>query len=464
MRRWLAVISDLHISEGSLDDFDDELEAHLINFLGWLGGHPEPAELVINGDFLDFVQATPWSGRNLEAFTADGIPLCFSEEQSREKLRNIKAAHEKTFSALANFLARQSGNRLVILPGNHDCDFFWGGVRKDLSSALGLAPNSIQLKFCLQRYYKPHDMPWLHIEHGHQFDKANCFYVSGHERWSEDEPPILKAKDGTPRLYECIGTRFLIKYINSLDARYPYVDNVKPFSRFLRIFGASALTFGWAPLDAAISVTKMLEYLLRTTVSAPNDLLTVKDPSGQSRPHPLVLWVEEASDGERKRVAKVLREHGFELAIPLTLLIERPNELERLINFLADHPQITSNLGQKDPALLGENAGTLTLTESYDANETQDLYIGAIDAAIAGVNTVAMGHTHEPVERLRGFSYFNTGSWTRYYRFSDTEPTRPWAVLRNHSYEDFPYSLQYVLVRPSAEKATVETWAESPNL
>jgi hypothetical protein len=206
----------------------------------------------------------------------------------------------------------------------------------------------------------------------------------------------------------------------------------------------------------------MLGYLLRTTVSAPSDLLTVKDQSGQSRSHPLVSWIEEASDGENTRMANSLREHGFDLSIPLTLLIERPAELERLIDFLADHPELISNLGQKDPALLGSHDGTLTLTKSYDANETQDLYIGAIDAAIGGVKTVVMGHTHQPVKRLKGFSYFNTGSWTRYYRFSDNEPTRPWAVLKDHSYDDFPYSLQYVLVPPDADKATVEIWAESP--
>jgi len=105
------------------------------------------------------------------------------------------------------------------------------------------------------------------IEHGHRYDKVNSFDVNGHERWSAEEPPILKSKDGEERLYECIGTRFLIRYLNGLDARYPFVDNVKPFSRFLKIFGASALTLGWGPLDAAVCVAKMLPYAMRVAVS-----------------------------------------------------------------------------------------------------------------------------------------------------------------------------------------------------
>jgi hypothetical protein len=51
MDRWLAIISDLHIGEGILDDFDRELEEHLIGFLRFLANRPQPCELLINGDF-----------------------------------------------------------------------------------------------------------------------------------------------------------------------------------------------------------------------------------------------------------------------------------------------------------------------------------------------------------------------------------------------------------------------------
>jgi len=460
MQRWLAVISDLHISNGLLDDFDEELQTHLTEFLGWFGGRPEPAELVINGDFLDFVQAAPWSGRALAGATADGIPLCFTEQQSIQKLCNIEIAHAPTFAALKTFLANGK-NRLVILPGNHDPDFFWPRVRTRIAELLGVSLDSGHLQFCLERSYRPKGLNWLLIEHGHRYDKVNSFDVNGHERWSAEEPPILKSKDGEERLYECIGTRFLIRYLNGLDARYPFVDNVKPFSRFLKIFGASALTLGWGPLDAAVCVAKMLPYAMRVAVSNRGDLMGIDAPVSVDESHPLVSWIVEATDTERQELADTLRRNGFDLTMPLDVLATRTEDVGLLAEFLAEHPQLVSDLGEKDPSLLGDQEGTLGLKEAYNVNETEDLYQGAVEAALGEINTVIMGHTHEPFERRgHGLAYFNTGSWTRYYRFQDNEKTRPWHILKQKSYENFPYSLRYALVRPGANIATVEIWPE----
>ena len=55
----LVVISDLHMSAQALDDFDTEIEQKFVLFLSSLKSRPESIELVINGDFLDFVQAPP---------------------------------------------------------------------------------------------------------------------------------------------------------------------------------------------------------------------------------------------------------------------------------------------------------------------------------------------------------------------------------------------------------------------
>jgi UDP-2,3-diacylglucosamine pyrophosphatase LpxH len=133
MGRWLAIISDLHISEGALDDCDEELEDQFVSFLDSLRRSCNPCELIINGDFLDFVQATPWSGGGLEGSTVEGIPLCFTEDQSIEKLKAIAKGHPRIFAAIRTFLT-PCDNRLVVLPGNHDPDFFMaarsGAVRR----------------------------------------------------------------------------------------------------------------------------------------------------------------------------------------------------------------------------------------------------------------------------------------------------------------------------------------------
>jgi UDP-2,3-diacylglucosamine pyrophosphatase LpxH len=461
MDRAIFVISDLHISNGALDDFDEELEGHLASFLTWITRRPEPCELVINGDFLDFVQASPWSGRELESATKDGIALCFSEIQSVAKLEAIGRAHPSVFSGLNTFLSARPENRLVILPGNHDPDFFWPLVREQFAQAVGQAAGSTQLQFCLRRAYRPRGYEWLWIEHGHQFDPVNDFLVEGQECWCPDSAPIFQGVDGRNRLYECTGTRFLIQYLNGLDAHYPYVDNVKPFSRFVRLFGTSALASGWGPLYASVAVTKMLSYLTRTAATRYNDLLSVRAQDGTTLDHALIAWINHASDPDRSKLVKSLRGAGFDLSIPLEMVPQRDDDLARLIDFLAGHPEVIEGIGEKDESLLGENPGTLTLKVGFTADETEELYTGARGiVARNGVTAVIMGHTHEPVSCVKDFTYLNTGCWTRYYRFGDEEPTLSWRILRERSYERFPYHLQYAFMRPDASTVTLETWRE----
>ena len=129
-----VIISDLHVSAGVLDDCDPEIEGHLCRFLE---GLHSGTELVINGDFLDFAQAPPETGSDLESQTSTNTPLCFTEDQSTAKLKAIITAHPAVFKGLGAFLARSSDNRLTILPGNHDPDFFWDRVQKDFREALG---------------------------------------------------------------------------------------------------------------------------------------------------------------------------------------------------------------------------------------------------------------------------------------------------------------------------------------
>jgi hypothetical protein len=419
--------------------------------------------LVINGDFLDFVQAAPWWGRALEGETAEGLPLCFTERQSADKFEAIRRAHPRVFDALGRFLTTNENNLLVVLPGNHDPDFFWPEIRARFAEAVCGRPGSAQIRFWLTNGYRPADRPWIWIEHGHQHDPANAFVVGGEERWTPDKPPIFKSIDGTYRLYECTGTRFMIRYLNALDERYPYVDNVKPFSRFLRIFGASALIPGWAPLDAAIATTMMIGYLTRTAAGRRRDLLGLEILNDDIGSHPLVAWVQRASDNERSGLANDLRARGFVLQVPLEMALERTDDADRLIEFLSEHLDIVADIGEKDLALLGASPGTLTLKTGFTANETEDLYTAARSVAHrTAVTTVVMGHTHEPIERSGAFTFFNTGSWTRYYRFGDKEKTEPWRLLRERSYERFPYLLHYIEVQPGSSSATMKTWLKGP--
>lgn len=457
----LIVISDLHLGEGVLDDFDPELEAHLVAFLDHIGASPNSVELVINGDFLDFAQASPWKGGDLEGRTTAGNPLCFTEEQSLSKFAAIHRAHAPVFHALRGLLARHAGHRIVVLPGNHDVDFFWLTVREAFKVACGESPSSGRILFHLERVYRPAAAPWLWIEHGHQYDRVNAFVVEGEERWSEARPPILYDETGTLRLCECIGTRFLVRFMNHLDSRYPMVDNVKPFSRFLKIFGASILRTGHGPLDAVVALAQMNWYLARTISTRPRDVLSDDDVTTAIGTNPLAAWFERAGAEDRKRLAAALKIVGYANPAGLELAVDRPEDAERMIAALSGRLDLVEGLGVPNSTLLGSAPGTLALGASFFGDETQDLRAGAQQVgAQDGVRAVVMGHTHEPVSDATPVAYYNTGSWTRYYVFEDTEKTRPWHLLERSSYERFPYRLQYMLVKPGADRATMELWKE----
>ncbi len=196
--RSVIVISDLHIGAGELDDFDDDLESCFCDFLVRLSSEDAPVELVINGDFLDFVQANPWEKKELRSVTKDNIPLCYTEDQSVEKLIEIHKSHENVFRAIGDFLGASEQNQLTILPGNHDADFFWKRVRDIFSEKISAAD---QIRFFIEQQYFPPGFPNVCIEHGHQYDPINSFQVGGKACWSEKFPPIFKDVTGKERLY-----------------------------------------------------------------------------------------------------------------------------------------------------------------------------------------------------------------------------------------------------------------------
>jgi hypothetical protein len=237
----------------------------------------------IAGEFfnslLNFAQAEPWQSKDLESSTSDGIPLCFTEEQSLEKLKGIVSAHRAVFDGLARLASAKANHQVVILPGNHDADFFWDLVRAKFMHVVsgGDRETAQRVRFHLQRAHRPEDFPRVWIEHRHQYDDCNKFMIAGTERWANEAKPILADKKGVPRLLECVGARFLIKFMNALDADYPFVDNVKPFSKFVKMFLASSVSRGFGPIKAAIAYWRFLKFFASTLGKSPKDLLSTGD-------------------------------------------------------------------------------------------------------------------------------------------------------------------------------------------
>jgi hypothetical protein len=362
----------------------------------------EPTELVINGDFLDFVQAEPWQSKEFESQTSDGVPLCFAEEHSVEKLRGIFKAHSAAFEALRKLLNSHALHRVTILPGNHDADFFWPAVRRELQRyvANGKTEISRKLRFHLEQKYKPSAFRDLWIEHGHQRDTCNSFEVAGIPYWSNGRPPILIDEKGKRRLLECVGTRFMLQFMNRLDAKYPFVDNVKPFSKFVKLFLVSAFAPGFGPLTALVSYWALATFMAGRLAKAPKDLLsTEEDPSRLAQEAKRL--VRELDENQAQQLTTHLCGQGFSLSgMPLKSYVDN-NEANpgQLLDFLRDNPEILDGLERDNSGLLSSGRkGYLTLSGGFMADETQLLKEAALEIIRDRLATgVIMGHTHEPI-------------------------------------------------------------------
>lgn len=446
----LLVISDIHVGSGPLDDCDSELESGLVDFLGGVAGRAEPTTLVINGDFLDFAQAEPWQSKDLESYTSDGVPLCFTEEQSLEKLKGIVQKHPAIFEALNRLTNSKANHRIIILPGNHDADFFWDRVRDEFAQAVskGNPETGQKLHFHLQQVYQPGDFPGVWIEHGHQYDDCNKFTVNGVEHWSEEAKPIFADKNGVPRLLECVGTRFMIKFMNSLDADYPFVDNVKPFSKFVKMFLLSTVNSGFGPLKVAVAYWGFLKFFGYTLGKSPRDLLSTSDDR-----HKLLRQfaqrLGQLGKGRTQRLVSRLAQEQFNLqGMPLDFYLQDDERSESLLDFLCLNPETLEDVQTDDEGLLSAGTpGYLTLGGGFIQDETAELKAAATTIVTNGLaKAVIMGHTHEPVDARAELNYVNTGSWTRYFRESADKSAWSWDLLKKSAFDRFPYELAYAVV------------------
>jgi hypothetical protein len=302
-----------------------------------------------------------------------------------------------------------------------------------------------QVRFCLDRPYRPVACPGLWIEHGNQYDHVNSFFVGERELWSTSAPPILADHDDVPRLLECIGTRLMIKLVNRIDRNYPFVDNVKPFSRFLRTFGTSVFRPGYGPRKAAVSVLAMLRYLNWADAERPSDILGA--PGSSSIPvGPLLRRVvfQGMTAPERNEFMGRLLEAGFSTDLSLPLIITNESEALRLVEFLAEQPELLKEpeAGEEDLGLGSEpESPDLSLVSRPDeASELANAAIKILSRDVAEV--VIMGHTHVPVEAKSDLLYVNTGCWTRNYDGPSEPYLCNWDLLRTAS-NQFPFDLRF---------------------
>ncbi len=243
-----VVVSDLHLGKGRIlaDGGINHLEEFyfgekLVEFLHYYtsGAFSDcDVELIINGDFLNFLQVD-YHSHFLTVLT-EGVCLSI--------LKSITDGHRRVFKAMSDFAA-SPGNLITYIVGNHDQPMLWPACREHLNQLIG---TTIRFKNIVYFF------DGVHIEHGHMHEAANRL---------DPRRFFLKKDLVEPILNLPFGSHFFVDFVLKVKRKYPFVDKIRPFNRMVRwaIFNET-----WMFIKSAF---QLMVYLVRSAF--------VKDPRRQ---------------------------------------------------------------------------------------------------------------------------------------------------------------------------------------
>jgi UDP-2,3-diacylglucosamine pyrophosphatase LpxH len=148
----IVFVSDSHIGgDPGCDGFEspEELEA----LFEELARHDGPVELILAGDFFDFLQISP---------PKSGV--------DRATLTMSRPEYVDMFAALERFKSGEQ-KRVVYLPGNHDAEMWWNPKIQETLRERGLV-DEFALSY-LASFEVGGERRIIYCEHGNQFDPSN---------------------------------------------------------------------------------------------------------------------------------------------------------------------------------------------------------------------------------------------------------------------------------------------------
>jgi UDP-2,3-diacylglucosamine pyrophosphatase LpxH len=220
VQKVILVISDLHLSAGKmikgkrnlLEDFHYDNE--LIDFLNYYssGDYQDiQVELVINGDFLDFL-AVPYVEFYDDEF--------WSEKAALAKLRMIMRAHTGVMEAMKSFLSKPY-KKIVYIIGNHDAEFVFDSLKDEFINYF----EDDAYKITLSNSISVHEpTKGVSIQHGHQYERAHDF---------DQENAVVETLNGEKYFIPPWGSYYVTNVINKYKQERSFINAVRPIKHFL---------------------------------------------------------------------------------------------------------------------------------------------------------------------------------------------------------------------------------------
>jgi UDP-2,3-diacylglucosamine pyrophosphatase LpxH len=454
--RQVFIISDLHVGGDYADSDDPDDRGFRIStqvpaltaFVTALADKPPGPpviELVINGDFIDFLAEKAPSSAGWEPFTLD-------PEVAARKLETIVHRDRALFVALGRLLSR--GHRLTITLGNHDIELALPQVRKRLMELMGVEG---QHQFLFVYDGEAYVIGDVLIEHGNRYDMFNVVDHDALRRYRS----LLSRNQAVPiehRFKAPTGSHIVASIMNPVKTSYPFIDLLKPETgaalpillalepgtRTLlgrlalmvkqahahRLSGAAMPGFGGdihAEGDADMSFGQDIgsfehDMSSSATLSPGDDALEsiVHEAMGNSADEFLAEFREPVSVGDDISTAEFF---DRSLGLASLLLARNDGDIERRL------PSLLKALR----AVQGD--------KSFDRSvETAREYLDAArELTRGGFRCVVFGHTHlaKRVALEDDALYINTGTWADVMRF-------PMEILAGSDREALPMLREFV--------------------
>ncbi|SFN91215.1 Calcineurin-like phosphoesterase [Nitrosospira briensis] len=412
----IFVISDLHLGgehppshQTALRGFrictQTALLATFIRRVTQEGGTLRPCELVINGDFVDFLAEKSDDNLQWQPFITEG-------ERAAKQLSLMIERDRIVFDALKDLLA--AGHRLTILLGNHDAELSLLPVRQVLERELETDGKRFRFIFDGEAYV----VGSIIIEHGNRYDGWNVVDYDGLRRTRSAQSrgeDLAQERAFLPPA----GSIMVATVMNQIKEQFPFVDLLKPENE-----ATLPLLLTLAPQyrEHLMKVMKLAIRAQRHSLNSNGQPRYAGDITAHGWESTEVqlahLLTAHVSDPEVSEFMELINR-----AAPPTLGgTEDEIASKGVVDYMSLFPIITTAtstpLASRLPALLTA-LFTLRDERSFDRSQEDEQYLEPARKLInRGFKVVVFGHTHLAKKVEIGESiYLNSGAWADLIRF-----------------------------------------------
>lgn len=410
------ILSDVHLApKGPLNVFADGQA--MVGFLRYLKAEKQPTELLLGGDFFDFLQCPEYSG--------------FDAQKAPDRLRAILDDNEDVSNALKDF-ASAANHEVTILTGNHDPEIGLKPVREVFEEAIG-RKGSVGYEEELFPEGKSERSVWgrclaknhIWVAHGDRWDSNNA--IDRTSLFQGDQSRFVLPK----------GSHLVFEVLSEIQLKHPWVYQLKP------------------ELDSVVPLLWYLDRDLTWRYLTKHFGLTRQMLRGylEDRVRAFGLLGEDASQAARQ---DSVSHDGEPLTAALVeTLAEMPARDQDVL--LAEIPEWQSSPQTDGPDVLAAHDGMgrfllrtwLRLVRFSERFLDMDGPDATPDLAArhlpAGLRTFIAGHTHGPRSLpLRRPAYYNSGTWVPVGRLPSGDirrvideldaPQRRWSITVPRSF------------------------------